>query len=72
MVLETLFTAITDTDTHTKISYPNWKARSITITVRINNTPGYISDENKNTNLKRYMCPNVHSIIYNRQDKEAT
>ena len=29
--------------------------------------------KNKNTNLKRYMHPNVHnSIIYNGQDMEAT
>ena len=38
-----------------------------------NSTPGYISEENGNTNLKRYMHPNVHSsIIYNSQDMEAT
>ena len=38
-----------------------------------NFTPGYISEEKKNTNLKRYMYPNVHSsIIYNSQDMEAT
>ena len=29
--------------------------------------------KNKNTDLKRYMHPNVHSsIIYNSQDTEAT
>ena len=38
-----------------------------------NSTPGYISKKKENTNLKRYMCPNVHSsIIYNCQDMEAT
>ena len=37
-----------------------------------NSTPGYISKENENTNLKRYMHPNVHSgIIYNSQNMEA-
>ena len=36
-------------------------------TIRSNNfTPGYISEENKNTNSKRY---NVHSsVFYNRQE----
>ena len=35
-------------------------------------TPGYISEENKNTNLKRYMHFSVHSsIIYNSQDMEV-
>ena len=35
-------------------------------------TPGYILKENKNTNAKRYMHPNVpKSIIYNSQDMEA-
>ena len=34
---------------------------------------GYISEENENTNLKRYMHPKVHSsITYNSQDVEAT
>ena len=38
-----------------------------------NSTAGYISGENKNTNSKRYMHPNVHSsIIHNSQDIEAT
>ena len=37
-----------------------------------NSTPGYMSEENQNTNLKRYMHPNVHSsIIYKSQDVEA-
>ena len=36
-------------------------------------TAGYLSEENKNTNLKRYMHPNVHtSIIYSSKDMEAT
>ena len=34
---------------------------------------GYILLKNKNTNLKRYMHPNVHSsMIYNSEDMEAT
>ena len=37
-----------------------------------NSTPGYTSKENKNINLKRYMHPTVHRIIYNCQDMEAT
>ena len=37
-----------------------------------NSTPEYISEENANTNSKRYMHPNVHSsIIYNSQDMDA-
>ena len=33
----------------------------------------YIHEKNKNTNLKRYMHPSVHSSIkYNCQDMEAT
>ena len=35
--------------------------------------PGHISRKDENSNLKRYMHPNVHSsIIYNSQDTEAT
>ena len=38
-----------------------------------NPTPGYTSEENKTTKLKRYLDPDVHSsIIYNNQDMEAT
>ena len=38
-----------------------------------NSTPGYLSEENENTNSKRYMHPCVHcSIIYNSQDMDAT
>ena len=34
---------------------------------------GYISEENKNTNSKTYMHPDVHSSInYNSQDMETT
>ena len=37
-----------------------------------NFTSGYLSEENENTNLKRYMHPYIHcSIIYNRQNMEA-
>ena len=36
-------------------------------------TTGYLSRENKNTNLKRSMNSSVHcSIIYNSQDMDAT
>ena len=35
--------------------------------------PRYISEENENTNLKRFIHPNVHgSITYNSRDMEAT
>ena len=38
-----------------------------------NPTPGHISGKDKNSNLKRYMHPNVHgSTIYNSQDMDAT
>ena len=35
-------------------------------------TSGYLPEEDKNTNSKRYIQPYVHCIIYNSQDKEAT
>lgn len=32
-------------------------------------TPKYMSEENKNINLERYMCPSVHSsTVYNSQE----
>ena len=34
--------------------------------------PGYLSEQNENINLKRYMQPNIHSIIYNSQVMETT
>ena len=38
-----------------------------------NPIPEYISKENKNSNLKRYMHSHVHcSITYNSQEMEAT
>ena len=38
-----------------------------------NSISGYLSEENENTNSKRYMQLHVHcSIIYNSQDMEAT
>ena len=38
-----------------------------------NSTTGYLSEENENTNLKKYMHPYVHcSIIYSTQYMEAT
>ena len=37
-----------------------------------NSTSGYLSEENENTNLKRYRHCCVHcSIVYNSQDMEA-
>ena len=39
----------------------------------IQSTPVYLSEENRNSNLKRYLYPNVHStIIYYTQDMETT
>ena len=36
-------------------------------------TSGYLSEENKNTNPKKYMHPHVRcSTIYSSQDVEAT
>ena len=44
-----------------------------TTTVSSNSTSEHIFEENKNTNLERYMHLNVHSsFIYNSQDMEAT
>ena len=38
-----------------------------------NSTSGYLSKENKSTNLKRYMHPHIYcSIIHNSQDMEST
>ena len=38
-----------------------------------NSTSGYLFAENENTNLKRYMHPNVHyNFLKNSQDTEAT
>ena len=38
-----------------------------------NSTLGYLSKENENTNLKRYVSLNIHCrIISNNQDMEAT
>ena len=38
-----------------------------------NSTSGYLSEENKNTNSKRYMHPYAHcSTNYNNQDMETT
>ena len=38
-----------------------------------NSTSGYLPEENKSTNSKRYMHPYLHcSIIYNSQDIEKT
>ena len=57
------------------------KAKNRITILLSNSTPGYISEKNKNTNLKGYMYPTVHrniiytvdsSIIYNSQDMEST
>ena len=38
-----------------------------------NSTSGYLSEEDKNTNLKRYMHPHVYyRIVYNSQDMQTT
>ena len=38
-----------------------------------NSTPGHLSEENQNTNSKRYIHPFAHwDSIYNSQDMEAT
>ena len=63
-----------------KLGQPLWKTvwrflkkLKIELLYDLNSTPGYLSEENENTNLKRYMHPNIHSsIIYNSQDMEAT
>ena len=47
------------------------KTKNRTIIHSSNSTPVYISKENENSNLKRYMHPNS-SIIYNSQNTEAT
>ena len=40
--------------------------------IKIHATPGYISEENKNTDSKRCMYSNVYSSdIYNSQDYES-
>ena len=37
-----------------------------------NSTPGYLPEENENTNMKSYMHAHVHcSIIYNSQDMQT-
>ena len=44
------------------------KLKNITVIWSINYTHGYLFKENENSNLKRYMCTNVHSsIIHNSQ-----
>ena len=49
------------------------KTKNRTTITSSNSTPGYLYEENKNINLKRYMHPEVHcSIIHNSQDMEAT
>ena len=48
------------------------KIKNLTTKGYINSTSVYFSEENKNTNLERYIHPYVHySITYNSQDVEA-
>ena len=49
----------------------SWKTKNKTTLWPRNSISGYISKNSKNTNLKRYMYPNVHSSsIYNCQDRK--
>ena len=49
------------------------KIKNRTTTRSNNSTSGYISDENENTNSKRYMHSHVHCRgIYNSQDMKTT
>ena len=44
-----------------------------TTILSLNCTPGYLSEEKENTNLKRYMHLNIHSsIIHSNQEMKAT
>ena len=48
------------------------KTKSRTSIWPSSSTPGYIAEQNKNTNSNVYLHPNVHSsVIYNCQDMEA-
>ena len=56
----------------TTMEFPQ-KTKNRTTICLSNSIPGYISEENKNTNWKGCMHPSVHSrIIYNSQDMDAT
>ena len=49
------------------------KIKNITTKQSRNFTSEYLSEENKNTNWKRFMQPHIHcSTIYNNQDLETT
>ena len=49
------------------------KTRNRTTVWLSNSTPGYISEKNKNSNLKRYMHTNVHrGTVYSCQYMVAT
>ena len=49
------------------------KIESITSILLTNFTSWYVPEENKNTNLKRYLPAYVQRcIVYTSQDKEAT
>ena len=42
-------------------------------TIWAHNFTSYIVPKGKeNTNLKKYLCPHVHSIIYNSQNMETS
>ena len=60
-----------------KLTHPLWETDSGSSKIKnktSNSTPGYIFEENKNTNSKRCKHPpSVHSsIVYSSQDMEAT
>ena len=49
------------------------KIKNRTTTVSSNSPSGYLSEENENTNSKRYIHSNVdNSTVYNSQDMETT
>ena len=49
------------------------KIENRTTTQSSNSTLGYTSEENEDTNLRRYLHPDVHSrIVSHSQDIEAT
>ena len=56
---------------HSAEQYGGSFKKKIVIILSSNTTPGHISQEN--SNLKIYMCPNVHgNTIYSSQNVEAT
>ena len=67
-----------NTEWEGKLVQPLWKTAWTFLKLELPYDPtipllGIYQKNNKNTNSKRYMHPNVHSsIIYNSQDIEAT